>query len=177
MHIRLASAEDAPSIAAIGQCVWLDTYATEGVRPAMASYVAEVFSTSHMAKTLETRVVYVLEIDHHLVGYGVIADSGAIESQDRHSVAERERIENGRIEIETLYLLPKYQSKGLGKRLLEYILQRYKGVWLTCWEHNTRAIAFYRKNGFIESGESYFELEGERHRNLLFKYSANSMKF
>ena len=41
-------------------------------------------------------------------------------------------------------------------------------VWLGVWEHNPRAIAFYRKHGFVEVGAQVFQLGGDPQRGLVF---------
>ena len=40
-------------------------------------------------------------------------------------------------------------------------------LWLGVWEHNPKAIAFYRKFGFEIVGEHTFMLGQERQRDLL----------
>ena len=40
-------------------------------------------------------------------------------------------------------------------------------VWLDVWEKNLRAIAFYRKWGFIEVGEQTFQLGDDLQQDLL----------
>ncbi len=39
IEIREARLEDAPQLAAIGSCVWVDTYAIEGMRKSIAQFV------------------------------------------------------------------------------------------------------------------------------------------
>jgi ribosomal protein S18 acetylase RimI-like enzyme len=40
-------------------------------------------------------------------------------------------------------------------------------VWLGVWEHNPRAIAFYKKYGFISVGEHPFPLGGDLQRDIV----------
>lgn len=42
-------------------------------------------------------------------------------------------------------------------------------VWLGVWEHNTRAIAFYEKNGFKKIGEHTFMLGEDAQTDWLMK--------
>ena len=41
-------------------------------------------------------------------------------------------------------------------------------LWLTCWVHNTRALAFYARQGYAELGSTDYVFEGEHHENRVF---------
>jgi len=58
------------------------------------------------------------------------------------------------IEITYLYLLEKYRGKGLGKKLLEIPLDKYKKIGVATNEGFTTpgAIYLYEKNGFQKVG-------------------------
>jgi ribosomal protein S18 acetylase RimI-like enzyme len=42
-------------------------------------------------------------------------------------------------------------------------------VWLGVWEHNHRAISFYKKNGFIEFDRHIFRLGTDEQIDLMMK--------
>lgn len=44
-------------------------------------------------------------------------------------------------------------------------------VWLGVWEHNPRAISFYRKLGFTEVGEHIFQVGSDPQRDIIMKRS------
>ena len=56
-------------------------------------------------------------------------------------------------EICKLYVDPCFQSEGIGRRLLEYAVAVHGADRLWALEKNTRAIAFYRRNGFRLTGD------------------------
>jgi ribosomal protein S18 acetylase RimI-like enzyme len=141
MRIRETTISDAAAIAVIGSCVWVDTYATDGVRLKSSQYILAQFNEDAVTKTLEQNRVLVAEVNDHLVGYASLKQEGETAC-----------------EIENLYVLPKFQKTGLGRKFLEQITEAYTRVWLTCWEKNHSAIRFYKTFGFIESGETYFKL-------------------
>ena len=55
--------------------------------------------------------------------------------------------------IEDLYILPEYQNRGYGTRLLHYAIRQCEGV-PTLWilENNLDAGRLYRREGFRETG-------------------------
>ena len=55
--------------------------------------------------------------------------------------------------IEDLYILPEYQNRGYGTRLLHYAIRQCEGI-PTLWilENNKDAERLYRREGFRETG-------------------------
>ena len=76
------------------------------------------------------------------------------------------------LEIQRLYVQQQWHGRGVAQALMEEAL-RLAGAggadraWLGVWEHNARAIAFYRKYGFVEVGEHDFMLGNDRQRDLV----------
>lgn len=65
------------------------------------------------------------------------------------------------LEIERIYVLSKYQGKGLGALLMDKAISIAKErgkeyIWLGVWEKNEKALAFYKKHGFHKIGEHSF---------------------
>jgi ribosomal protein S18 acetylase RimI-like enzyme len=57
--------------------------------------------------------------------------------------------------LQALYVLPDFQNKGVGKRLLQTALDwlgREKEVVLNVASYNEKALAFYRAFGFVPNG-------------------------
>ena len=48
---------------------------------------------------------------------------------------------------------PKYQGKGIGNKLLEYVKNKYNILELHVFQKNIKTVEFYKKNGFIIVGE------------------------
>ena len=63
--------------------------------------------------------------------------------------------------IEGLFVDSKYRSKGIGKQLLDYVKLNHHILKLNVYVKNMRAIAFYKRNGFIISRKFIDELTGE----------------
>jgi diamine N-acetyltransferase len=67
------------------------------------------------------------------------------------------------LEIERLYIYPKYQNQGLGEIILnevkiKAVLENKKYIWLGVWEHNLKAIKFYERSGFVQFDSHIYHL-------------------
>ncbi|MHC1749626.1 MAG: GNAT family N-acetyltransferase [Cellulosilyticaceae bacterium] len=60
-------------------------------------------------------------------------------------------------EICKIYVDTFFQSEGIGKELIEYAINKFHANNLWALEKNSRAISFYKKNGFHLTGEKKFE--------------------
>ena len=63
------------------------------------------------------------------------------------------KLDSGRCELKALYLLEKYYGKGLGRRLLDTVLQKarrdgYREMYLDTLSTSKRAVRLYEKAGF-----------------------------
>ena len=153
MKIRKAMESDAIKIAALGACVWVDTYATEGVSDKIARFILSEFTEESILEIIRYKTVFVASSNANLMGYIVFGPEN-----------------NNKIEIETLYILPKYQRTGVGSKLIQITTELpAKSFWLSVWELNHQAINFYSKIGFIETGELYFDLYGDKIRNIVLE--------
>ena len=81
-------------------------------------------------------------------------------------------------EIERIYILNKFQGIGVGKTFMNFAFDQSKqlgfnSLWLGVWEHNTKAISFYKSLGFISYGEHDFLLGSDRQRDILMRLELN----
>ncbi len=78
------------------------------------------------------------------------------------------------IEIERFYLDAPAIGKGFGSALMQACLdqanrQGYQTVWLGVWEHNHRAIAFYKRWGFEKVGAHPFQQGTETQTDFIMQ--------
>jgi GNAT superfamily N-acetyltransferase len=163
--IRPAEASDALCIAVLGTQVFLDTYATEGIRPSLAREALETLSPDVIAGLLgETATTFlVAEKQNHLVGFVHLTANAGHERVPFASPAELKR----------LYVQERFTGRGLGKALLGRAEAAASaagaaGMWLTAWSGNTRALGFYASQGYVELGPTLFAVQDEHHENRLF---------
>lgn len=153
MKVRKATEKDSYHIATIAIATWVDTYAPEGMNTSYSRYIMDRFTPERVIEQINQCTVLVAETEFGLCGYAVISQSDC-----------------NKYEIETIYILPKFQNSGIGKMFINVIKAEMKGIiWLKCADDNPQALAFYRNHGFIENGVTWFELDGEKYRCLLFE--------
>lgn len=86
--------------------------------------------------------------------------------------AQSEEMGNDSLEIERIYMRKEFQRNGLGKNLLTKAIQialhsNKKKIWLGVWEKNESAITFYKKMGFVQTGEHSFYMGDEKQRDVI----------
>jgi diamine N-acetyltransferase len=169
--IRLGAPADAETVAALAIQVFLDTYATDGVRPDLANEAFVEYGQSVFAQRMaqEGRVFYLAEQGSGLVGFAEVLREHA-ESPIRNI---------GGSELVRLYVQPQAQGAGVGRALLKSAegcarAARTTGLWLSAWEHNTRALSFYRRQGYRDVGHAPYVIQGRSFVNRIFFCSAAS---
>jgi len=75
-------------------------------------------------------------------------------------------------EIQRLYVAKSWHGKGMAHDLMAACIGEMENrksdvVWLGVWERNPRAIAFYKKFGFVEVGDHVFPLGTDPQRDII----------
>ncbi len=60
-------------------------------------------------------------------------------------------------ELCKVYVDPFFQRKGIGEALVEYAVRELHADHLWALEKNTQALSFYRRHGFVPTGEKKLE--------------------
>jgi GNAT superfamily N-acetyltransferase len=156
---RLATPADAALLAQLAATAFSDTFAADNTPENMALYVAAAFGEAiQRAELADTRNIFIVaELDGEVVGYAMLRDRPAPGSDDSADV----------IEIARLYAVKRLIGAGVGGTLMQKCLgeatARGKGtIWLGVWERNARAIAFYQRWGFADTGSLFFMLGRDR---------------
>jgi ribosomal protein S18 acetylase RimI-like enzyme len=165
LQLRLGESADAITIAAVATHVFLDTYATDGVRPDLAREVFELCSPQAFAAALaqpERRFV-VATTDAGLVGFAELL------LEDRP--AEVAGVTGA--ELVRLYVQPRAHGAGVGRALVlrceELVASSsLPAMWLTVWEHNEAAMAFYRRLAFTDAGPGTYTYEDQVYGTRVF---------
>jgi len=142
--------------------VFLDTYATDGIRPALAREVLSTYSQASFDDAVADPLARVVVAEHrgHMVGFAQV------------TLCARHELAPGGVQAELLRLYVQEPFTGIkvGTTLLAEAekLAASAGatvMWLTPWAHNHRALAFYTRRGYADFGLTPFTFEGESHEN------------
>ena len=84
-------------------------------------------------------------------------------------------------EVQRLYVARDCHGKGVAHDLMnacmdEMRFHRSDVVWLGVWERNPRAIAFYKKFGFLEVGVHVFPLGSDPQRDIVMSRPATDLR-
>ena len=165
MPVRPATPADALCLGVLSTQVFLDTYASQGIRPALANEVLAQHSVAAYEALLADPGVTLLvaECDGHLVGF----------SQVRSDVGHALVPEAAAAELDRLYVHERFTDRGVGRDLLRHAEKAAAArgadtLWLTAWEGNARALAFYSRRGYENLGRTVYTFGGEDYPNHLF---------
>ncbi|KPX50115.1 putative acetyltransferase [Pseudomonas syringae pv. helianthi] len=163
--LRDAVPADAVCLSALGIQVFLDTYATQGIREPIAREALDAFSPQTFARLLAEPAtpIIVAESQGHLIGFAQIKLRAAHPMLGVSTAAELQR----------LYVQERFTGCGAGRRLLDAaeqlaIADRASLLWATVWIGNPRALAFYPRRGYEVKGSPHYVFQSETHENRLF---------
>lgn len=150
----------------ISRVTFIETFADKNTAEDMQKYLEEVFSLDAISREVsnpETEF-YFAWYENRVIGYLKLNFGGA----------QTERDDQDAVEIERIYIRKEFHGKQFGLFLLEKAIEIAKVnnapyIWLGVWEHNTQALAFYLKNGFVEFGKHGFQLGSDMQTDILMK--------
>ena len=164
--IRAIGLSDLEHLQVIGRATFSETFSSGNTAKDMEQYLREQFTTEKLTAELTHAEshFYFAEMDARVIGY-LKVNFGHAQTDLRDERA---------MEIERIYVLNAYQSQGVGRLLHDKAIAIAKDagapyVWLGVWEHNPKAIAFYRKNGFVEFDKHLFTLGSDEQTDILMR--------
>lgn len=166
IQIKRITLNDIEQLQRIGRQTFFETFSVHNTEENMNNYLKEGFSIEKLTAELNdtNSEFYFATIGNTVIGYLKLNfGSSQTELQDSSS-----------LEIERIYVLKEYHGKKVGQVLYEKAMQVAKDkkvnyVWLGVWEENPRAIAFYKKNSFIEFDKHIFTLGDDEQTDIMMK--------
>jgi ribosomal protein S18 acetylase RimI-like enzyme len=150
VRIEPAGEADLPTVRALAESIWRVSYAGL-LSPGQIEYMLdEMYSPQRLLQDWRSGVVFEWPVVEGIpVGY--------MATQTDPTAAV--------LHLHKLYVLPQFQGKGLGGRLLEHALQSAsqagcRRVQLHVNKGNHRAIACYRRHGFVQEASVVNDIGG-----------------
>lgn len=162
--VRRARPQDAKLLAQLAESTFRNTFAASNSAENMDAHCRASYGEALQSREIadESMLTLLAEVDARLVGY----------AQLRLGRAPACVVANAPGEIQRLYVHRDGHGRGIAQALMQASLDalRARGadvVWLGVWEHNPRAIAFYRKTGFTEVGDHVFQMGNDPQRDVV----------
>ena len=163
--------EDLAQLQQIGRQTFLETFAASNSEENMTTYLAEGFSTEKLSTELHDAhsEFYFAILENKVIGYLKV----------NFGPSQTDVKDDKSLEIERIYVLKEFLGKKVGQMLFDKAIQIAKQqdadyVWLGVWEHNPRAIQFYKKNGFVEFDRHIFLLGNDAQTDIMMKLKVKS---
>ena len=163
-EVRLATPTDAQALALLAESTFRETYESCNTQENMDDYCQKNYSSSAQLKEIldPKMMTFISESNGEPIAFAQLRWSMTPECVAAVKPGELQR----------LYVKKNWFGKGIAPRLMEHCIKELsnKGadmIWLGVWEHNPRAIAFYKKVGFREAGAHNFQLGSEHQRDII----------
>jgi diamine N-acetyltransferase len=162
--IRKAHRRDAKQLSALAERTFKEAFAATNTADNMTLHCRTRYSEVIQAEEIcnPDMTTLLCEQEGRLVGF----------AQLRWGAAPGCVVADAPGEIQRLYVVSDCHGKGVARGLMDASLAEMTGrrsdvVWLGVWEQNPRAIAFYRKFGFVEVGAHVFSMGNDPQRDIV----------
>lgn len=166
VSIRPLEATDLRSLQKLSVETFVDTFIDSNTADDLASCIDSLYNTEKLARELAAKhsYFYFIEVEGQVAGY--------LKLNTRYEQTEGQRDDS--LEIERLYILPRYKGLHLGSKLMKFALdlakeKSKKRVWLGVWEHNEPAKAFYSHWGFKRFSQHTFPVGSDPQTDELWE--------
>jgi GNAT superfamily N-acetyltransferase len=154
--VRRAGPADAVPLAQFAERTFRDTFAADNRPSDMDTYCLQAFSAATQTAEIGDPSIDTLLVTNPqgpLIGY----------AQLRAGPTPLAITAPNPIELSRFYVERTRHGSGIATHLMEVVIDtaRTRGaatLWLGVWERNARALAFYRKVGFVDVGAHEFRL-------------------
>lgn len=170
IKIEKVTVADIEKLQNIGRQTFLETFSKPNTEENMNLYLSNSFAFDKLKKEIENpnSEFYFAVVNNTVIGY--------LKTNTGNAQTESEDV--NALEIERIYVSQEFIGKKVGQLLYDKALEIAKQknatyVWLGVWEENHRALAFYKKNGFIEFDKHIFKLGNDPQTDIMMKLLIN----
>lgn len=164
LSIRRANLSDSRKVAELAERTFRDTFEAVNTAEDIDQHCRKSYSESIQTAEISNpnMITLLSEIDGDLVGFSHLrwTEPPACVAAEAPG------------EIHRFYIVAEHHGKGIAGELMTASLAEMKShgsdvVWLGVWERNPRAMAFYKKSGFVEVGDHIFQLGSDPQRDIV----------
>ncbi len=162
LSIRRGVASDAPTLAAFAARTFSEAFGADNRPEDMQAHLAASFGIPQQTKELTDPSVTTL-LAHN-------ADTLVAYAQVRYKAPPPGVTDSHPIELHRFYVDRSVHGQGVAQLLMAAVQKATselggQHLWLSVWERNPRAIAFYMKVGFVDVGKADFFVGSDRQRD------------
>jgi ribosomal protein S18 acetylase RimI-like enzyme len=163
--IRIADPVDAELLVDLGRSSFYEAFAEETAPRDMADHLRTAFKIEDIAEQLKNdqSLFVIIEIGPAAAGYAYL-----------HPEAPPDCIKTPHpVKLSRFYLRKDYYGRNVGNTLMKACLdfaraRGFQSVWLSTWEFNHRASAFYKKWEFEIAGRAKFTVGSDVQNDNIF---------
>ena len=166
IDIKKVTLDNIDQLQKIGRQTFFETFSSENLEENMKKYLEEELSITKLTTELNDNNAefYFATHEENVIGYLKL----------NFGQSQTELQDDKALEIERIYVLKEYHGKRVGQLLYDKAIQIARKkfveyVWLGVWEENSRAINFYKKNGFVEFDKHIFKLGNDEQSDIMMK--------
>lgn len=160
------SVDDVEKLQAISRVTFSQTFSAHNSAEDMAVYLNNSFAVNKLTAEIKNpnSEFYFAQDGETVVGYLKVNTGDA----------QTEKKDVNAFEIERIYVDEAYLGKKIGQLLFNKAIdlansKKTAYVWLGVWEENHRALAFYKKNGFVPFDKHIFKLGNDEQTDIMMK--------
>jgi ribosomal protein S18 acetylase RimI-like enzyme len=171
--LRRANRKDAELLVELGKRAFYEAFAEQTAPEDMTAYLQTTFSIEETKTQLNNKdsLYLIIEFQDDSVGYAYL-----------YPTRPPQCIEDPKsIQLIRFYLLRKCYGLGVGDALMQTCLDHsgargYRSIWLSSWELNDRANAFYRRWHFKVVGRQKFVVGSDVQNDFIFMRSLHGYR-
>ncbi len=162
--LRRAAPADAAPLADLAARTFRDTFGAQNRPEDLHQHLARAYGERQQGEELADPGIVTLVAEHD----GALVAFAQLRLQAPTAPLDASRP----IELWRFYLDTAWHGRGLAQDLMAAVLGEARAMtadalWLGVWEHNARAQAFYRRQGFSAFGAHTFLLGEDAQRDVL----------
>jgi len=156
MKIRNATFKDIKELSDLASRTYSETFGYTMTADELKKVLSKTRSKKYFASVLNRDSLFIAEENDRLIGY---IQFGKVEISSVKATGQDR-------ELKRIYIDKSYQGKGVGKKLMNAMLEspdmkNANNIYLDVWAKNKKAIGLYLKYGFKIIGETDFTAGGQ----------------